>query len=178
MLNRLITAAALGLAFVSAAQAQTTCSCNPSNASPAPIRTASTAALTNLLTNKMVCGGANGNYTWQEWHNGTSGGPIVDYKLGPNSPSDPSTTVGSYVVNGNNTVTYNYANGGGSYTYEVCYASASNTYSFCGKQFGGDDIGGLVIGGSGSLQSCSALSSPVRSARPTPAPAPIAPLKN
>jgi hypothetical protein len=144
MSKKIALAAALVLAFTGAAQAQTTCSCDAS-----ATRTADQAALVALLTNKMVCGNV-GNEVWQEWHNGTSAGQIVDYKLGPSNAVDPSTQVGTYSV-ANNTVTYNYT-GGGSYSYEVCQGAAS--YTFCGQR----TITGVKIGGNG-LQSCATVNS-------------------
>jgi hypothetical protein len=109
-----------------------------------------------LLANKMVCGNVGGE-VWQEWHNGASSGPVVDYKMGPGDPKDPSSTVGSYTTNADNTVTYTYGSGGGPYTYDVCYVGASNTYTYCGASHGGRNITGVRIGGTG-LTSCSAVS--------------------
>lgn len=55
------------LAASGAAQAQTpTCSCDAT-----AVRTASSAVLSTLLGNKMVCGNV-GSEQWQEWHNGGS----------------------------------------------------------------------------------------------------------
>ena len=153
MLNKTIIAALLALAGT--AQAQTAgCTCDTGAA-----RTADATALASLLGNRMVCGNVGGE-VWQEWHNGSSSGPIVDYKLGPADPKDPSTTVGSYVVNSNNTVTYSYGGGGGTYTYDVCYVSTSNTYTFCGANYAGRNITGVRVGGS-RLQSCSGVTSAV-----------------
>jgi hypothetical protein len=153
MNNKIALVASLLVAFAGVAQAQdtTTCTCNTSAA-----RTANAAALATLLGNKMACGNV-GSEVWQEWHNGASSGPIVDYKLGPTDTRDPSSTVGTYIVNSNNTVTYNYAGGGGSYTYDVCYVSSSNNYTFCGANYGGRNITGVRVGGSG-LQNCQSVS--------------------
>jgi hypothetical protein len=84
---------------------------------------------------------------------------LVDYKRGPSDATDPSATVGTYVVNANNTVTYNYS-GGPSYTYDVCLVASTNTYTFCGANYGGRNIPGARIGGAG-LGSCSALTNVV-----------------
>lgn len=150
MLNKTIATTLLTLMIGGAAQAQTTtCSCNSSAA-----RTVDASALAALLSNKMVCGNVGGE-VWQEHHNGSASGSLVDYKKGPTDPVDPTTTVGSYVVNSDNTVTYAYS-GGGTYTYDVCYVSSSNTYTFCGAAYGGRNITGTRIGGAG-LASCSGI---------------------
>ena len=153
MSKKLAIAALLALA--GAAQAQTlppsTCSCD---ATPGATRTVTNADLVLLLTNRMVCGNVGGE-KWQEWHNGSSSGPIVDYKLGPGVAPDPSTQVGTYAVS-NNEVTYTYDGGGGTYKYEVCLASGGGSYTFCGAKNFGRDITGVKIGGSG-LQNCSAV---------------------
>ena len=139
-----ITAALLALAFVGAAQAQSACTCTTGT------RTASAAALSSLLSGKMVCA-AVGSEVWQEWHNA---GSLVDYKMGPADRNDPSTVVGSYVVNGDNTISYTY--GASTYKYEVC-STASGAYAFCGAQFGGRDILGARVGGKGQLTSCTTV---------------------
>jgi hypothetical protein len=149
MNKKIALIASLLTAFVGAAQAQTTgCTCDTS-----ATRTADAAALTTLLSNKMVCASVGGE-AWQEWHNG---GTLVDYKRGPADKSDPSSTVGTYSVGSNNTVTYIYAGGGGSYTYDVCMVSSSNTYTFCGANWGGRNITGARIGGAG-LTACASVS--------------------
>ena len=148
MLKKNVLIAGFALALCGAAQAQTACSCDA-----AAVRTASQAALVGLLSQKMVCANVGGEL-WQEWHNGTTatGGPVVDYKLG-SDPKDPSAPVGTYVVGADNTVTYTY--GSSSYKYEVC--AAAGFYSFCGAQYGGRNITGAKIGGSGALQACNSV---------------------
>lgn len=148
MSKQTVFAVLLAMAGVAQAQAPA-CSCDGS-----ATRTATNADLASLLTNRMVCANVGGE-KWQEWHNGTSSGAIIDYKLGPGVQPDPSTTVGSYTVS-NNTVTYSYAGGGGTYTYEVCLASGGGSYTFCGASFGGRNITGAKIGGLG-LQSCTTV---------------------
>jgi hypothetical protein len=154
MNKHIALAASLWLSCIGAAQAQATgCTCDD-----AASRTASFTALTTLLSNRMVCA-TLGSEAWQEWHNGTSSGLLVDYKRGPSDATDPSATVGTYVVNADNTVTYNYS-GGPSYTYDVCLVASSNTYTFCGASHGGRNITGARIGGPGPI-SCSAVSNVV-----------------
>lgn len=143
-----LAAATLLMALAGASQAQTTCTCNSSAA-----RTADSAALTTLLTNKMVCANVGGE-VWQEYHNPS--GALWDYKLGPTDTRDPSAPVGTYTVNANNTVTYTYSGGGGQYTYDVCFVSATGTYTYCGSNYGGRNITGARIGGAG-LSSCAGV---------------------
>lgn len=151
MTNKFTPAAILLMAFAGVAQAQSvTCTCDSS-----AIRTDNAAILAGLLTNKMVCGNVGGE-AWQEWHNGGAAGAVVDYKQGPGHPVDPSTAVGSYVVNTNNTVTYTYSGGSGPYTYDVCLASSGTSYTYCGAAYGGRNITGVRIGGAG-LAACSGV---------------------
>ena len=151
-ISKATAALLLTLACSGAAQAQG-CPCNP-----AGTRTASATALTNLLSNKMVCG-SSGSEAWQEWHNGSSSGVVWDYKLGPNHPVDPSTSVGTYVVNPDNTVSYTY--GSNSFKYAVC-STARSIYTFCGSAYGGRDLPNLVVSSSSGLQSCVTVSAAVK----------------
>lgn len=93
--------------------------------------------VTNLLTNKYACVGTPPNASWNELH---SGGNVIDYKLGPTDPVDPSKTVGTYTFSGQTTgtVTYNYGSGG-TYAYTIrnnlggtLGVGGSGTFSFCG----------------------------------------------
>jgi hypothetical protein len=152
MTQKIAFAASLLMVFAGLAQAQTTtCTCNSG-----ATRTDNAAALAALLTNRMVCGNV-GTEVWQEWHNGGASGAVVDYKLGPGVQPDPSTPVGTYRVNTENTVSYTYSGQSTSYTYDVCLVSSSNSYTFCGANYGGRNITGVRIGGSG-LTPCSAVS--------------------
>ena len=112
--------------------------------------------LQQLLGGKMVCANL-GNEQWQEWHNGTTSGPVVDYKKGPGDPVDPSETVGSYAISANGaadaTVAYTY--GSSTYRYAVCQNGTS--VAFCGASFGGRDILGAVVSAAPGLQSCSGI---------------------
>jgi hypothetical protein len=148
-----LAALLLAMAWSPAAHAQQpSCPCDSS-----ATRTPTVLALTQLLSNKMVCGSSGGD-SWQEWHNGSSSGPVVDYKLGPGDPVDPSTTVGSFTINADNTVSYTY--GSTSYKYAVC-STARSTYTFCGAAYGGRDLTDLMIGGNG-LQSCVSVAAAIR----------------
>ena len=154
MTKKIVLAASLMLAFAGAVQAQAiTCTCDATAARQ------DSPTLAGLLTNKMVCGSVGGE-VWQELHSGGATGQLRDYKKGPSDPVDPSTpvgsSVGSYTVNTDNTVTYSYP-GQPPYKYEVCLASGGAGYLFCGVPYGGRNIPGVRIGGSG-LTSCSAVS--------------------
>jgi len=88
------------------------------------------AQLTLILTNNTVCA-IRGSERWQELHQ--IGGALIDFKLGPGHPVDPSETVGSWSIGGTATVAavvYNYGSSGGTYTYQV-HPNGGNSYSFC-----------------------------------------------
>jgi hypothetical protein len=105
--------------------------------------------ISNLLSNRYACVGSSPAATWNELH---SAGQVLDYKLGPASPTDPSDTAshptGTYAITGltspqtTGTVTYNYGSGG-TFGYHV-YGNQSGTvpftttgtYSFCGVSGG------------------------------------------
>jgi len=90
--------------------------------------------LVKLLAGQTVCGRSKAN-TWQEFHSGATeaGGPLIDWKLGPGHPMDPSKQVGTWsvqnVATADSFVVYNYGSGG-SYSYAVC--QAGNNVNFCG----------------------------------------------
>jgi hypothetical protein len=147
----LVTSLLLAYAGLAQAQSTTICTCDSS-----AVRVDS-GTLTGLLTNKMVCGKI-GSEVWQEWHNGGAVGQLVDYKKGPGDPVDPSAVVGSYVVNGDNTVSYSYpVPPTATYKYDVCLVSSTNSYTFCGANYGGRNVVGVRIGGAGPT-SCSGVS--------------------
>jgi hypothetical protein len=85
------------------------------------------------VLNKYVCVGASPNATWNELHSGSSGGSVIDYKLGPTSPTDPTATVGTYAITSigkDGVITYNYTGGGGTYSYYV-QPTGTGQYYFC-----------------------------------------------
>ena len=92
-------------------------------------------ALVNLLAGRTVCGTAGGDQ-WQEFHSGATanGGPLIDWKLGPGHPVDPTTQVGTWSIadvdTANTIAIYNYGSGG-TYGYAVCLNGA--TVNFCGS---------------------------------------------
>ena len=110
------------------------------------------AALVSLLSNRMACA-VLGNERWQEWHNGTTSGPLVDYKKGPGHSTDPSETVGTYSIVGSGAtnpnasrVRYTYT-GDTSYEYAVCQEGGA--VHFCGAEYGGRNITNAAVSGSG-----------------------------
>jgi len=111
-------------------------------------------ATQSVLANKMVCAQV-GSERWQEWHNGGSSGPVVDYKLGPSNPVDPTSTVGSYAISADGTISYTY--GSSTFRYAVC--QTGGTYAFCGASFGGRDILNAAVPASAGLQNCSNVTS-------------------
>jgi len=149
MKKHMFEAAMLALACCGASQAQTggACSCDPNGQAYAA------AELPALLDHRMVCASL-GSDKWQEWHNGNNGGSLVDYKLGPGDPVDPSSVVGTYAYSG---ATVKYTYGATTYTYQVCKSGAN--FTFCGAPFGGLNITNAIVGGGGGLQTCAGLSS-------------------
>lgn len=131
----LVAMAALALGGTARAQ----CACDGS-----ATRTADATVLASLLSDKMVCANL-GNDTWQEHHK--PGGELWDYKLGSDA-RDPSAMVGSYTINADNTVTYNY--GTSSFSYQVCRANAGGLFTFCGPS----KITNAKISDTPGLQSC------------------------
>ena len=161
MIKKTIVLAAFALTLSTAAQSQT-CICNGGSGT----QLTTVAAVQAVLANKMVCA-AVGVEQWQEWHNGVTSGPVVDYKMGPGHPVDPPSAVGTYQVvdlaasprisraqrAAGAAVAYTY--GAKTYTYGVCQTGA--TYAFCGAAFGGRDIMGARVSATGGLQSCSSV---------------------
>jgi hypothetical protein len=83
-----------------------------------------------VLVGSTACYPSAGpNWTNQEY---LSGGNVIDYKKGPGDPVDPTSQVGTYVINGDDTITYQYG-GSDNYTYSVWgpTASGGNIYDFC-----------------------------------------------
>lgn len=85
-------------------------------------------ALSSALSLKTVCVGSSGNWSNQEYHTGTTGGSVIDYKKGSGDPIDPTTPVGTWAVGGSQ-VTYTYA-AGGTYAYTV-WQNGDSTLDFC-----------------------------------------------
>ena len=86
--------------------------------------------LRSSLSLKTVCVGSAGNWQNQEYHAGTGGGSVVDWKLGAPSLTnkDPTATIGTWSLSGS-TVVYSYT-GGGSFTYTV-WQQLNGSLDFC-----------------------------------------------
>lgn len=104
--------------------ADLTVSGNPSSA----VEVQGSPSLSSSLGLKTVCVGSVGNWQNQEYHAGTVGGSIIDWKLGASDPKDPTKTIGSWSLSGN-TVVYNYT-GAGSFTYTV-WQQTNGSLDFC-----------------------------------------------
>lgn len=117
--------------------------------------------LTVLLANRTVCGSAGGD-SWQEFHSGStaSGGPLIDYKKGPQDAVDPTQTVGTWGVS-NDVVTYTYPSAG-AYQFAVCQAD-NNTLNFCGAAR--NVTGARLINGQAACSGSTAAQQ-LRSSRP------------
>ncbi len=118
----------------------------------------SAAQVQALLSNAMVCASV-GNEQWQEFHQGGTSGPVIDYKRG-SDPVDPSEQVGTFLISdtaagGSAGVQYTY--GTNSYAYRVC--QATGTVNFCGAALGGRDIIGARVATTGGPQSCATVAS-------------------
>ncbi|WP_434130148.1 hypothetical protein [Methylocaldum sp. GT1BB] len=100
--------------------------------------------LSTALSGMTVCA-TRGAERWQEQHQGTGSGTLVDYKNGPSDPVDPSETVGTWSISGtgaNAVVRYDYGSGG-TYDYRV-YGNGGNSYSFCNASSGEEIVGTVV----------------------------------
>ena len=119
--------AALGLVGQVTAQTPARCPCDASQIRRTDVAT--------LVTGNTACA-TRGSERWQEFHQ--PGGSLIDYKLGPNSTTDPSEKVGTWLAgmasrtNPQPNVTYNYGSGG-TYAYAVCApnAAATGPFLFC-----------------------------------------------
>jgi hypothetical protein len=119
----------------------------------------------SAVGNNMVCIPAGSGWQDQEYHSGntsSNSGNIIDYKLGPSSKTDPSTTVGTYSISnagGTGSITYTYT-GGSSYTFSVALNGV--TIFFCPPGGGAAMETGFVQGGnslSGPVQCVGSSSS-------------------
>jgi hypothetical protein len=96
-----------------------------------------TTQLQTVLANNTACVGTTPNATWSEWHNGTTTGSVVDWKLGPSDPVDPTEIVGTYAIASNGdgaAVTYTY--GANNFSFTVTQG-AGPVYTFCPAAGGG-----------------------------------------
>lgn len=85
--------------------------------------------LATAFSGNTVCA-VRGGDRWQEFHQ--PGGTLIDWKLGPSHPVDPTDPVGTWSIVGtgiNATLVHNYG-AGGTYTFAV-YNNGGGSYSFC-----------------------------------------------
>lgn len=155
MTNKTMGVALAALLLSTAAQAQI-CPCN-GGVGTLIVDTAS------LVRQRMACGMV-GSEKWSEYH--AINGDLVDYKLGPGHPADPTSKVGGYNTQGPY-ITYAYP--GSQYSYNICaIGSPTTSYTFC-TTGGGRDIPGIIIGPSApqaAAISCAGLN-PVNSSATT-----------
>jgi hypothetical protein len=87
---------------------------------------------------------------WQEFHQGNSSGPLIDFKLGPTNPVDPTETVGAWSAqNGaNSSLTHTYT-GGSSFTWLVCQVTPT-TYTLVSFGSAGTITGATIRAGQGA----------------------------
>lgn len=119
-MKAVVIAGALALGLAASAYAQTACPCSSTGTLVAAPRL--------LVGGNTVCA-ARGDERWQEYHAGTSGGALIDYKRGPNDPVDPTAQVGTWSASGG-TLTHDYG-GGARYTWSVCREAPGGPYRFC-----------------------------------------------
>jgi hypothetical protein len=105
-----------------------------------------------LVNGQYACVGTSPNAQWNELHTGNgNSGTMIDWKLGPTDPVDPSTTVGAYQVTagpaggGQNPGLITYTYGSTAYGYYIVAnlgASVPNPgqYSFCGYSGGAPQL--------------------------------------
>ena len=85
-------------------------------------------ALQSLVSGATLCAASSTNAdTWQEYHSGSSGGTLTDYKLGPGNPVDPTANVGTWALS-SGVLTHTYS-AGGSFGWLVCQVGSSKTYN-------------------------------------------------
>lgn len=107
-----IAASMVALTVAVEANAQVTC----------PAGTTRVQQVSQLVRGNTMCAARNGD-SWQEFHSGSgNNGALIDYKLGPNHPIDPTKQVGTWnAQNGaNSSLTHTYGNT--SYGWVVCDA--------------------------------------------------------
>lgn len=131
MIKKILLAGLVAMIVTPGAMAQANCTCNGS-------QLLADQSLSNALSNRTVCVAKTGGVGWenQEFHSGTGGGSLIDYKLGAGHPVDPTETVGTWSVTGSGPQTrVNHVYGGTTYTYGVCSSTATPgagaTIGFC-----------------------------------------------
>lgn len=123
------TASGNSVTFTSASVGAFTLSVSPGsgNASITASTTGVSGSIASTFGGKTVCVGSGGNWNNQEFHSGSGGGPIIDWKKGPSDPADPTKTIGAWSISGN-TIIYNY--NGPTFTYSI-WKQTNGSYDFC-----------------------------------------------
>ena len=74
----------------------------------------------NKVVGNYTCVGTFPHATWNELLSGNANsGNVIDYKLGPTDPIDPTTKVGTYTVSGTTIGILTYTYGATSYSYQI-----------------------------------------------------------
>lgn len=102
-----------------------------------------------LVGGKTLCA-TKDSERWQEFHSGTTGGSLIDYKKGPSDPVDPTSTVGSWSTgnagNGHTDDRLIHTYGGTSYSWQV-WDNCGGAYSLKGPNVGSTDYIFTIQGG-------------------------------
>ncbi len=88
----------------------------------------------NKLVGKYTCVGIYPHAQWNELLSGTAtAGSVIDYKLGPTDPVDPTKQVGTYTVTGTTVGVLNYTYGATTYSYQIEKTSSAAPFTtlFC-----------------------------------------------
>ncbi len=120
-------------------------------------------ALPTLFGGNTLCAASSTNTdTWQEYHQGTSSGSLIDWKRGPGHPVDPTGPVGSWSAGNDANAVLTHTYGASSYSWLVCQVNSGNNFTLVSTAGAASITGATVKAGQGS---CAAL--PL-AARPAP----------
>ena len=109
-----------------------------------PTGTTRVSALTALIGNNTLCA-TRGADRWQEYHQGNTSGPLIDWKQGSPHPVDPTATVGTFTLSNGSSSTLTHTYGGVSYTWLVCRVDVMPTvYTLIASGAGGTITGATV----------------------------------
>ena len=127
MMKQLLMAVAT-LALIAGAGQAVAQSCGGANQSMTALN------IENKIVGKYTCVGVYPHAQWNELLSGTpTSGSVIDYKLGPTDPIDPSKQVGTYTVTGSTVGVLNYTYGATTYSYQIQKTSAAAPFAtlFC-----------------------------------------------
>ena len=137
-----LTAAALALVGVVAAQAQVSC----------PAGTTQELDAAAWVKGKTLCA-TRGALRWQEFHFDAVPGPgrrLIDYKLGPGHPMDETKDMGTWDARGGNAgpsggpVLVHIYSGGDSYAWLVCREAGGSSWTLRSTSTHGDITGATL----------------------------------